>query len=367
MTRHLVGLIDGTMVSASNVSAYGSYSNVFELACLLQLRDKSEDGSPQIVFYTSGISSRPDSWSPYNLLTGNSIWSQIIDQYINICSNYDFDAAADGRPDKIYLFGFSRGAMAVRALASLIAEFGLLKPADVRDFPVILDAWDKSIGKGNLPDSVRVVNAEVEFVGLFDSVMGGWEKLRVFNPVRFRDFRLPPRCRQAVQLLAIDENRRHFQPKFWDGIAARETDSEFEATRMLRQVWMPGVHSDVGGTGNPIWGRAAFLAMTRFIDQHTNLALHRAVLAEKEAKLRHAIEDGIFFIHPHRGLLSRFKRKPLGHQAANEAAHPICDPLDELTYGERTGYRWREEVLMRRFSDLEFEPDLKAYFDSILT
>ena len=64
MPRNLISLIDGTMVLASRTEQYGSYSNIFELACLLQLSDRSEDGSPQIVFYTSGISSQPDNWSP---------------------------------------------------------------------------------------------------------------------------------------------------------------------------------------------------------------------------------------------------------------------------------------------------------------
>src|SRR5262245_40827926 len=115
MTKHLISLIDGTKVSAARTDTYKAYSNVFELACLLQLKDRTEDG-PQIVFYTSGISSQPDNDSIFNQMTGNTIKSQIVDQYTNICANFDFKAAERGKQDKIYLFGFSRGAMAARAL-----------------------------------------------------------------------------------------------------------------------------------------------------------------------------------------------------------------------------------------------------------
>lgn len=366
MTRHLVGLIDGTMVSASRVSEYGSYSNVFELACLLQLRDRSEDGGPQIVFYTSGISSQPDSSNVFNLLTGNSIKSQIIDQYTNICSNYDFAAADAGRPDKIYLFGFSRGAMAVRALASLIAEFGLLHPRDIRALPVLLDAWDRSIGKGNLDDNVKVQNAEVEMVGLFDSVMGGSERLKMFNPIRFKNLKLPARCRKGIQILAIDENRSYFKPKHWDGIVKRAKNPEFEASRMLRQIWMPGVHSDIGGTGNPIWGRAAFLAMTYFIDNYTDLALDRSVIERKEQLLCESVQARNYFIKPHRGFGTRYRREPFASDTTEERHHPICTALDELNFAGRDKFPWRERVFAPRFESVKCDEELNAYFEKVL-
>lgn len=366
MTRHLVGLIDGTMVSASRTTAYGSYSNVFELAYLLQLQDRSDEGGPQIVFYTSGISSQPDSWNPINLLTGNSIWSQIVDQYINICSNYDFEAAANGRPDKIYLFGFSRGAMAVRALASLIAEFGLLKPRNIRQLPMILDAWNRTVGKTNLSKEVKVVDAEVEFVGLFDSVMGGVEWLRLFNPIRFSNFKVPPRCRQAVQILAIDENRRFFRPKHWDGIAEWRSNPAFQSKRMLRQIWMPGVHSDIGGTGNPFWGNAAFLAMAYFIRTYTDLALQDAELARKESKFRSdALDDARFAIEPHRGLGTKFYRTPFASEHAGQSGHPVCDPMNDVTYGRRRQYAWQDNIYSKRFN-LRIDAELKTYFDGIV-
>lgn len=362
MARNLISLIDGTMVSAAPVDRDASYSNIFELACLLQLTDRSADGSPQIVFYTSGISSHADTASLRNLLTGNSIKSQIIDQYTNICANFDFDSARAGRPDKIYLFGFSRGAMAIRALAGLIAEFGLLHPRDIRFLPLVLDAWDRTQGRGNLPDHIRLIDAEVEFIGLFDAVMGGVEWLSLFNPVRFSNALLPARCRNGVHLLAIDENRGYFKPKVWQGLRSSRTGAGHSSERFLRQIWMPGLHSDVGGTGKPVWGRAALLAMCFYMKKLTQLGLNEDWLAEKEANLCKSIDDECLSIDRHP--FSRYVRSPAQEQGSNQRRHPICEEIGSVAYGRIAHYDWRENVL-RRFENVIVDEHLSGYFSDL--
>ena len=222
-------------------------------------------------------------------MTGNSIESQIVDQYTNICANFDFENAKAGRPDKIYLFGFSRGAMAIRALAGLIAEFGLLEPRDIRHLPIILDCWNRGKGVGGVPNSVNLIEAEIEFVGLFDSVMGGIESMSFFNPIRFSNSQMPLRCKKGIQILAIDENRGMFKPKPWRGMVSMEDRRASRAERYMRQIWMPGVHSDIGGTGNPTWGYASLLAMVFYIDKLTSLSLSRAWITRVEGRLRAAV------------------------------------------------------------------------------
>lgn len=367
MARNLISLIDGTMVSAAPVDRDASYSNIFELACLLQLTDRSADGSPQIVFYTSGISSHPDTASIRNLLTGNSIKSQIIDQYTNICANFDFDAAKANRPDKIYLFGFSRGAMAIRALAGLIAEFGLLHPRDIRFLPLVLDAWDRTQGRGSLPDHIRLIDAEVEFIGLFDAVMGGVEWLSLFNPVRFSNAMLPARCRNGVHLLAIDENRGYFKPMVWAGLrSSRGRELPGGPERFLRQIWMPGLHSDVGGTGTPVWGRAALLAMCFYMKKLTQLRLNEDWLLEKQNNLCRSFEDERLSINRHRGLFSRYARVPEEQEGSSQRRHPICEEVKSVSYGRIARYDWRENVFQRRFANVICDEDLSQYFRGLI-
>jgi uncharacterized protein (DUF2235 family) len=211
MGKHIVCLIDGTKVCAAYRGTDQSYSNVFELACLLQIKDRTALGEPQLVFYRSGISSQPDSRSAFDLLTGNTIMSQVVDQYTNICSNYDFSLKRN--TDKIYLFGFSRGAMAVRALASIISEFGLLKPRDICRLPEVIYAWEHNEGRSSLSNSINLAYVDIEFVGIFDAVMGGVKQLPIFNPIKFSNHMLPAHCKRGIHIIAIDEDRPHFGQK----------------------------------------------------------------------------------------------------------------------------------------------------------
>src|SRR3954447_1397794 len=53
-------------------------------------------------------------------IIGDGIDELILEAYVNLVSNYE-------PGDKIYIFGFSRGAVAARALSGLISKAGLLK------------------------------------------------------------------------------------------------------------------------------------------------------------------------------------------------------------------------------------------------
>ena len=365
MSRHLISLIDGTMVSASQAAGYTSYSNVYELGYLLQLRDISEDGKPQVVFYTSGISSQPDTRDMVDLITGNSIYSQILDQYTNICANYDFSIEDEAKKDKIYIFGFSRGAMAARALTGLICSYGLLKPGDIRAAPAVVAAWQE---RRNAPDDIELHDAGVEFIGVFDSVMGGVEGMKMFNPIRFPDGMVPSGCKHAIQILAIDEDRRFFKPKIWEG---RMECPIGEGLCGYRQIWMPGVHSDVGGTGNTVWGRAAMLTMMYFINKYTDLTLDDVWRIRKEKNLRKSIKESMIFVERHRPFLPfRIDRTPCasGNDTA-ECYHPIVDFVKRWNVDGRQGYDWKGKLFDPRFNTLsskEAEPGLYDYFSRVL-
>jgi len=48
----------------------------------------------------------------------------------------------------------------------------------------------------------------------------------------------------ARQALSIDENRQIFAPEIWD---ESEESPEDKTRGRIKQVWFPGVHSDIGG------------------------------------------------------------------------------------------------------------------------
>ena len=357
MGRHLICLIDGTRVSANQTREYMGYSNVYELAYMLKLKDRSGEQRPQIVFYSSGISSQPDARDLFSAATGRTIRAQILDQYTNLCSNYDFSLHSDRRErDKIYLFGFSRGAMTARAVAGLIMEYGLLRPEYVRYAPQIVADWEKREPR---PDYVTLLPVDVEFIGVFDSVMGGIDRMRMFNPIWFPHQMLSERCKCGIHLLAIDEDRVLFKNRSWELHNSRNG--------IMKQIWMPGVHSDVGGTGNEFWGRLSLLTMTYFIDKHTALRLDTDWLEKKKNALRQDFRNGTYAIRRQRIPPLAVRRRPERSSFACELTHPIVNKLPALfeAHGRRR-FAWRDRIFTPNFGDLEEDRGLQMLLDKIL-
>jgi uncharacterized protein (DUF2235 family) len=61
---------------------------------------------------------------------------------------------------------------------------------------------------------------------------------------RFSRCHPAPHVPYARQALSIDENRHVFAPEIWD---ESEETAEAKARGRIKQVWFPGVHSDIGG------------------------------------------------------------------------------------------------------------------------
>ena len=258
--------------------------------------------------------------------------------------------------------------MAIRALAGLISEFGLLSPRDICHLPRVLDAWDRTLGRGSLPPQIHLTQVEIEFVGLFDSVMGGFEQLPLFNPVRFSNSMMPGRCKNGIQILAIDENRNLFKPKSWEcAQPGRDAQGHRTDERFLRQIWMPGVHADIGGTGNSLWGSASLLAMTFYLRERTNLRLDSEWIGQKEADFRSGFY-GALQIRPHRGLFTNHHRQPVRAKGAKERRHPICAlrELHRLNYDGARDFNWYEQVFLRHFDRVSVDKDLVDYFRRVL-
>lgn len=216
-------------------------TNVLKLSRAIK---PSANGVKQHVFYDWGLGSYHNSISAG--ATGRGIHKNILDGYRYIVQNY-------GTNDKIFLFGFSRGAYTVRALSGLINNCGILKRPDAR---LIYEAWKiyKSPLKKNHPngevskifrDNHCHPSRKVHFVGVWDTVgalgipfsfMGLFERHD-----EFYDTKMGSNVSNARHALAIDEQREDFEPTIWTSRPGVD----------LKQVWFAGVHSDVGGSYPP--------------------------------------------------------------------------------------------------------------------
>jgi uncharacterized protein (DUF2235 family) len=164
----------------------------------------------------------------------------------NIADAYQFlmNKFEDG--DRIYLFGFSRGAYTVRALCGLLHMFGLLRPGNEGMIPYAMRLFKS--GKANkfklAARFKKTFSRECKpyFLGVWDTVSSvGW----VLDPIGLKPGGLPftaqfvdiPVIRHAV---SIDERRAFFRQNLIHPLAPADGQD-------LKQLWFAGVHSDVGG------------------------------------------------------------------------------------------------------------------------
>lgn len=190
------------------------------------------------------------------------------DSYECIVKNYN-----DG--DELYLFGFSRGAYGVRALAEIINKRGIRKRQSSMPFETM---WKS--GENNTSFDIDVHSSrEIACIGVWDTVSsfgvpGGWG-LEIFGNLFSNYFlegvhstRLPENVKVALHAVAVDEQRRSFIPMFWTAQGGIKPDSAL----FVEQAWFPGVHCDVGGGYRERQlSDLALIWMIARVQEHTNL------------------------------------------------------------------------------------------------
>ncbi|ABC27410.1 uncharacterized conserved protein [Hahella chejuensis KCTC 2396] len=214
-------------------------------------------GAHQVVFYDMGVGVN----GLWDRLAGGALGIGLSD---NVMDAYRFLANNWSEGDRIYLFGFSRGAYTVRSLAGFIHLFGLLPKYEMKNFPLAYryyrtqpeerEKLAQAFTARRLIDLVESQNrrVEIEFMGVWDTVgaLGApITGLRTLSRrwVGFHDTQLSDTVKFAVQALAIDELRKPFSPDLWTHHPdASELRRERDNQRIL-QVWLPGNHCDVGG------------------------------------------------------------------------------------------------------------------------
>jgi uncharacterized protein (DUF2235 family) len=258
LKRRWVVILDGSSNRAAATKDI-IMTNAFRM--MKAIRWDGRGGEPQIVLYFSGVGTRGDNLSA---VTGRGFDDIIIEAYVALPSNY-----LPG--DDIYIFGFSRGAAAAHALTWMMSEPGLLKPWQLELFPQV---WQYFLGTESQRATLigklhfSLFETEVAFLGAFDTVAGSsWDVLEFFSKVRFKDFSLAPCVRKAVHILSIDDDRRAFAPLLWSGPSPSK--SARKEDQVIEQIWMPGVHADVGGCSDGRFlGDVSFLTMLNRLRNH---------------------------------------------------------------------------------------------------
>ncbi len=272
-SKNIVLCSDGT----GNMDIKARGTNVFKLYEAVDIQGHKVDANrqPQVAFYDDGVGT--SRLLPLKLFGGAFGWGftqNVKDLYLELAHVYQ-------PGDRLYLFGFSRGAYTVRALCGLIEYCGIIDITSLGASTLrsrVDQCWkvfrkeafqrvtkqQRQTGQPTKEDGQRdrarrkalgaVMHAEhapdgavpIEFLGVWDTVgaVGApFDELRdLLNwlyPMRFTE--LTPSChiKRACHALSIDDERRTFHPELWN--------EEDVGSTKVDQVWFAGVHSNVGG------------------------------------------------------------------------------------------------------------------------
>jgi uncharacterized protein (DUF2235 family) len=263
MPKNIVVLSDGTGQDGGR----GHDTNVYKLYRMLE--DRTDD---QVVFYDQGLGTDTQR------VTGMAFGAGF-DRNILQCYRFIFDNYKSG--DRIFLFGFSRGAATVRSLASFIHYFGILpnaRPELIEQAYRIythrrtssdqqqearagynprkllnraIHRWNRA-RRYDLDDEQNGKSAEfvrlhpnqwatVEFLGVWDTVPAlGLAAAPLANAVldlvpalrhNFHNFQLRRSVKHACHALAIDDERKWFWPTVW-----KETQENLDRARITREA-----------------------------------------------------------------------------------------------------------------------------------
>ncbi|KAJ8521302.1 hypothetical protein ONZ45_g2004 [Pleurotus djamor] len=293
--RNLVLNLDGTANQFSERS-----TNVVEIFSRL-IKDRKR----QMVYYDSGIG----TYAPPSFRSLSYI-KQVLDHAIDTAIAWNFEKIVHAAyewlsenyepGDRIFLFGFSRGAYQARVIAGMIETVGLLHRGNKRQIPFAYELYssvmentergeppnaplktpdpsaaqasentetlDASSDRHDIPtnkpkkpskaarkrrrkqaklcrqfkDSLCHENVKVHFVGAWDTVSSIGILRGKALPETVSGMGHVCHFRHA---LALDERRVKFQPEFANGGLGKQEGDRGD----VKEVWFAGSHSDIGG------------------------------------------------------------------------------------------------------------------------
>lgn len=236
--RNIVLCLDGT----SNQWAK-DLTNVAKLTYAME-----KDSAVQHIFYNPGLGTMAAPGYPLpvgnmlmrgaGLAFGYGIKDDLADAYKFVMDHW--------RPgDRLYLFGFSRGAYTARALASMIRLYGVAMPGNAAMVPYLVQmlwslsecdrtVWEERYAQAERFKRSLAVPCCPHFIGVWDTVSSvGW----IGSPIALPHTQVNDEVAVFRHAVAIDERRAFFRSNLFQ--ASKEQD--------VLQVWFPGDHCDVGG------------------------------------------------------------------------------------------------------------------------
>lgn len=243
--KDIVIFLDGT------ANDEGSYTNIAKLHNLVSLQSKTNIRTT----YIKGVGT---DGKVIGMAMGWGIGHDVREAYLFLADNYNH-----ARGDRIFIFGFSRGAYAARILSSMINSAGIVESSVLKSkedpYEFVSDIYDAYEGDMTLSDrrlavqaviGVEPVPRDVEFLGLWDTV----EALGA--PDYEENWKVPNKnygdqlcnVKKAAHALSIDDDRaRIFTPILLTHPHLISDCKTVKIDNIVDEVWFSGAHADVGG------------------------------------------------------------------------------------------------------------------------
>lgn len=239
--KNIVICADGTWNRPETLNTDDHPTNVLRLARSVSRVSSTDE--KQIVFYDWGIGSYHNSAVAGGI--GMGLEKNVMDCYRFLVHNYE-------PGDRIYLFGFSRGAYTVRSLSALINNAGILKSVEGRRVEEAFELYKNPAyppksekARSYRKDFAVEVKSMVHFIGVWDTVGAMGLPFTLFGLINdkdlFYDHKIGGNVKAVRHALALDEFRKDFEPTIWQDRANVD----------VQQVWFAGCHSDIGGSYAP--------------------------------------------------------------------------------------------------------------------
>jgi uncharacterized protein (DUF2235 family) len=290
MPKNVVVCCDGT---ANEFAKHNT--NVVKLYSALQ-----HDPAVQVGYYHPGLGTMEPAGAlstvarkvtkALGMAIGYGLEHDIRDAYVFLMNHFRAG-------DRLFLFGFSRGAYTVRAVASLLRMVGLIREGNEPLVPYAIRMMrgimrSRARGKEDvaeyfdLAESFREAMAGApcrpHFVGVWDTVSSvGW----IENPLKLPYIADNPDIEIGRHAIAIDERRAFFRNHLWR--PSTNPDAE-HGPKDLKQVWFPGVHCDVGGGYPEAESGLAKIALEWMLDE----AQAAGLLVDPDRRRRLLGQDG---------------------------------------------------------------------------
>ena len=346
--KNIVVCSDGT----GNRDIQGRGTNVFKLFEAVDLNGHRTDPmlAPQVALYDDGVGT--EDFRPLKIFagaTGFGLSRNVRQLYREIARIYD-------EGDRIFLFGFSRGAFTVRTLAGFIGTCGLVDAMKTKSAaeleatvrhgyriyrqryrtwlkrklfgPPQMQALDEYRATWCRPGQPRIT-----FVGVWDTVDAVGLPFHISNVINFAIYRfkfpdpfLGLHVDHACQAFALDDARAEFAPVPWRPRDAADLE-RFE------QVWFSGSHSNVGG-GYPKQGMS-LVTLDWMLERASRYGL-RILPRDLEFYQEHAnVDDKLYDSRAGLGMFYRWKPRDMPGICAEFHMPPVLhlSALERVAHG----------------------------------